>query len=78
MSQLKIEHIKRGSLSVHKITGFTDKEISELNSMDYREMKHIIMDALVSRRLIPYGLFILNAWIDGNAAYIETGVQPND
>ena len=75
---LKIEQIKRGSLSVRKITGYTEKELSELNSMDYRDMKAKIMESLVSRRLIPYGTFILSAWVTDGAVFIETGVSPRD
>ena len=61
---------------VRKITGYTEKELSELNSMDYRDMKAKIMESLVSRRLIPYGTFILSAWVTDGAVFIETGVSP--
>lgn len=77
MTALTIEHLKRGSLSVRKITGFTEKQLSELNSMDFREMKQTIQERLTASRQIPYGVFIINAWISGDAVFIETGVSPN-
>ena len=49
-----------------KVTGFTDKELSELNSMDYREMKQKIADALNLKQTI------INAWVNGKAVFIET------
>ena len=76
-AQLTIEHLQRGSLSVRKITGFTEKQLSELNSMDFREMKQTIQERLTASRQIPYGVFIINAWISGDAVFIETGVSPN-
>ena len=72
-NRLTIEETKRGSLAVKKITGFTDKELSELNSMDYREMKNVIMDVLLSRRMIPFGTYILSAWVTDKVVFIETG-----
>ena len=74
---LKIEQIKRGSLSVRKITGYTEKELSELNSMDYRDMKEKIMESLIIKGLVSPDIFILSAWVTDGAVFIETGVSPN-
>ena len=71
---LKVEHVHRGSLSVMKVTGFTEKQLSELNSMDYRDMKSVLMDTLLSGRLIPYGNYIINAWVNDGTVFVETEV----
>ena len=67
MSKLKTEQIQKGSMVATKVTGFTDKELSELNSMDYREMKQKIAEALNLKQTI------INAWVNGKAVFIETG-----
>ena len=66
MSKLKIERVQKGSQIVTKITGFTDAELSELNSMDYREMKQKIAERL------PVKKTILNAWVSNKTVFIET------
>lgn len=67
MSRLKTEEIQKGSMVATKVTGFTDKELSELNSMDYREMKQKIAEALNLKQTI------INAWVNGKSVFIETG-----
>jgi hypothetical protein len=66
MSKLKTEQIQKGSMVATKVTGFTDKELSELNSMDYREMKQKIAEALNLKQTI------INAWVNGKSVFIET------
>ena len=66
MNRLKTEQIQKGSMVAIKVTGFTDKELSELNSMDYREMKQKIAEALNLKQTI------INAWVNGKSVFIET------
>lgn len=61
-----------------KIEGFTENEISELNSMDYREMRDAILDALSYRNngignmwYCGYGVY--SVWIRDNAVFVEIG-----
>lgn len=54
-----------------KISGFTEKELSELNSMDYREMKDIALRVVSSSGVYkPTALY--SAWIRGGELYAET------
>lgn len=69
---LSMEAVKTGSLVTQKISGFSVKELSELNSMDYREMKMVIWNALVSRKMLSNKTQIINAWVNGNDVFIET------
>lgn len=79
MAQLKIEDFRKGlGIDTKKITGFTEKELSELNSMDYREMKEKIVEILDSRNgdigtcwHCGYGIY--NAWIRDGAVFVEVG-----
>lgn len=64
--KLNTEEIQKGSMVAVKITGFSDKELSELNSMDYREMKQKIAEALNLKQTI------INAWVNGKSVFIET------
>ena len=66
MNRLKTEQIQKGSMVAIKVTGFTDKELSELNSMDYREMKQKIAEELNLKQTI------INAWVNGKSVFIET------
>ena len=61
----------------YKISGFSEKEISELNSMDYREMKSVINAAVrhwadnVPACFVPNAEKILSAWTRDDAVFVE-------
>lgn len=63
----------------YKVSGFSDREISELNSMDYREMKAIVNAAVRHRAanvpecFVPNAEKILNVWTRGDAVFVEVG-----
>ena len=79
MVALKVETINnRTGSSCMKLTGFTEAELSELNSMDYREMKEKIIDMLDDRNnglgtvwACGYGFW--SAWIRDGAVYCDIG-----
>lgn len=79
MAKLTIEDFRKCiGTDTKKITGFTEKELSELNSMDYREMKEKIVEILDSRNgnigtcwYCGYGIY--NAWIRDGAVFVEIG-----
>lgn len=61
-----------------KITGFTEQELHELNSMDYRDMKETLLNIIDDRNKNTatcwhngYGIYC--AWIRDDAAYVEIG-----
>ena len=76
---LTVTEIYRGHATrTMKIEGFSEKEISELNSMDYREMKDAILDALSFRNdglgniwFCGYGVYMV--WLRDGAAFAEIG-----
>ena len=76
---LKIETAyKNVSTKVMKLTGFTEKELSELNSMDYREMMETVLDALDNRNnkvgtCWHNGYGVHTMWIRDGAVYVEIG-----
>ena len=80
-NRLTIETFREGlGVKTLKLTGFTEKELSELNSMDYREMKETIVQIANDRNngigscwACGYGLY--NAWIMDGAVYIEIGTS---
>lgn len=63
---------------VMKVTGFTAKELDELNSMDYREMKDTVLCTLDDRNNglgnvwhCGYGVYTL--WIKNDSVFVEIG-----
>ena len=76
---LKIEkHYNSYSTRTMKVTGFTKQELSELNSMDYREMMETVLDMLDDRNCGQgsawhngYGVY--GMWIRNNTVYVEIG-----
>ena len=79
MVPLRIEtHIESGGTKVMKVTGFSEKELSELGSMDYKEMIHTVLDELNLRNgnlgtcwHNGYGVYTM--WITGESVYVEIG-----
>ena len=83
----KMLHIKldRAGFGVDlwKIEGFTEQELDELNSMEYREMKDKILDMIDSRQHNHWnkalgttwkcGCGVYNAYIMNHAVYLEIG-----
>lgn len=76
---IKITHEGFGKKTI-QLTGFTEQELSELNSMDYREMKSKIAEIADERNngigtcwYNGYGIY--NAWIGDGCAYIEIGTS---
>lgn len=74
--ELKTELFRQNaSTQCIRITGFSENELSELNSMDYREMKETIIDMLDRRndklgsRWVGRGF--LSAWINNGAVFVE-------
>lgn len=81
---LHVEMVRTGSsTNLWKVEGLTEKELDELNSMEYRDMKDKILDIVSSRKhdyrekdiatawACGYGVY--NAYIMNGAVYIETG-----
>lgn len=76
---LTVEKYREGvSVNVMKVTGFSEQELSELNSMEYREMIDTFLDILDQRN--PklgtcwhngYGVFTV--WINNWSVYAEIG-----
>ena len=76
---LTVEKYREGvSVIVLKVTGFSEPERSELNSMEYREMIDTFLDILDQRN--PklgtcwhngYGVFTV--WINNGSVYAEIG-----
>jgi hypothetical protein len=66
---LKVEQFySTRSTNTMKITGFTYKELSELNSMDYREMKETVLDMLDDRNgglgsCWHNGYYVFSMWV---------------
>lgn len=61
-----------------KVTGFSEKELDELNSMDYRDMKETVLDCLDERCggigsawHNAYGVYQM--WIREGAVFVEVG-----
>lgn len=77
--KLTIETFREGlGVRCLKLTGFTPEELSELNSMDYREMKEKILEIADDRNdgigtCWARGYGVYNAWIRDNAVYVEVG-----
>lgn len=81
MKPLTVElHAQSVGMKCMKITGFTEAELSELNSMDYREMKETILRVLDDRNgnlgtcwACGYGVY--NAWVSNGAVYVDIGAN---
>ena len=78
---LKIEtHQEDNRSRVMKITGLTEKELDELNSMDYREMISKMVEILDSRNdkqgtCWAQGYGIYQMWIRNGSVFMEVGVS---
>ena len=79
MKELTIsKEYERAATRVMKVTGFTERELSELNSMDYREMMETVIAAIEIRNGdgdigLYEGSYILTAWINDGAVFLEIG-----
>ena len=79
MDKFNVElHYKNNSTDTMKVTGFTERELSELNSMTYHEMKESVLDVLDrcndglgSRWKCGYGVYQM--WISNGAVFVEIG-----
>ena len=61
-----------------KITGFTEQELSELNSMSYRDMIDTVLGILDNRNgcigsCWKCGYGVLQMWISNGAVFVEIG-----
>ena len=81
MERLNIEtkYINSGT-KVMKITGFSEAELSELNSMDYRDMIDKVLDMLDSRNngigtAWHNGYGVYQMWISNGAVMVEIGTS---
>lgn len=78
---LKIETYQEDSRSrIMKITGLTEPELSELNSMDYREMIEKMVEILDARNgnrgtCWANGYGIYQMWIRDGAVFMEVGAS---
>ena len=76
---LTVERYREGvSVNVMKVTGLTDKELSELNSMEYREMIDTFLTILDQRNpnlgsCWHNGYGVYTVWINNGAVYAEIG-----
>lgn len=79
MEALKIEtHYRNTGTDTMKVTGFTEEELSELNSMDYREMQEKVLEMLDTRNgnlgdCWKNGYGVYGMWIMNGAVYVEIG-----
>lgn len=65
---------------VMKVEGFSQKELSELNSMEYREMKDAVLTALDNRNggigsVWSAGYGVYTVWIMNNCVFLEVGTN---
>lgn len=81
MERLNIEtkYINSGT-KVMKITGFSEAELSELNSMDYRDMIDKVLDMLDSRNngigtAWHNGYGVYQMWVSNGAVMVEIGTS---
>lgn len=81
MERLNIEtkYINSGT-KVMKVTGFSEAELSELNSMDYRDMIDKVLDMLDSRNngigtAWHNGYGVYQMWISNGAVMAEIGTS---
>ena len=81
MERLNIEtkYINSGT-KVMKVTGFSESELSELNSMDYRDMIDKVLDMLDSRNngigtAWHNGYGVYQMWISNGAVMVEIGTS---
>jgi len=77
---LKIESIPGPCLTEKRVTGFTDEEANELNSMDVREAKAKIIEMLNVRNgnigdCWAYGYGIYRFWMCGGTATFMIGAS---
>ena len=78
---LTVEKYREGvSVNVMKVTGLSEQELSELNSMEYREMIDTFLDILDKRNpklgtCWHNGYGVLNVWIDEGIVYVEIGAS---
>lgn len=79
MAKLIIEKMPcTGSLDTMKISGFTDKELSELKSMEHYESKETLLTMLDTRNngqgtLWSCGNGVYGLWYDNEFAYLNIG-----
>ena len=79
MGKLNVElHYKNNSTDIMRVIGFTEQELSELNSMTYHEMKETVLDALDKRNSglgsqWKCGFGVFQMWISNGAVYVEIG-----
>ena len=69
---------KNSGTDTMKVTGFTEQELSELNSMDYRDMIDTVLEILDTRNngigsswKCGYGVLLM--WISNGAVFVEIG-----
>ena len=79
-AKLKIEKIPsgRGGMDTMKITGFKDKELSELKSMEHGEAREKLIEMLNNRNdgigtCWVCGNGVYGLWFDNEAAYLNIG-----
>lgn len=79
MNPLTIEEWRKGmGTTTMKVDGFSDQELSDLNAMDYRDMKEVVLDELDSRNnglgsqwFRGYGVY--QVWVREKSVYVEIG-----
>lgn len=75
MGKLKTECFREQiGTRIMKVTGYSEREISELNSMDYRDMKERVLKDLGSVGIcwaLGYGVYTM--WISGSDVMVEIG-----
>lgn len=78
---LKIEtHFHGFGSKTMKVSGFTESELSELTSMEYREMIDTVLDILDRRNgnigtCWHNGYGVLNMWVNAGCVYVEIGAS---
>ena len=79
MEELHVEKFRDGiGVNTMKVTGFTEKEMNELGSMEHGELEETVLNLLDERNhnmgtrwKCGYGVY--RAWVRGDAVFVEIG-----
>lgn len=79
MAELKVETFREGlGVNTMKVTGFTDREINELGSMEHGELEEAVLNLLNERNhgagtVWKCGYGVYRVWVCGYAVFVEIG-----
>lgn len=79
MEELHVEKFRDGlGVNTMKVTGFTDREMNELGSMEHGELEETVLNLLNERNhgvgtLWKCGYGVYRVWVSGCAVFVEIG-----